>query len=117
MIFFWVWRLHSGNAQGPKVFWLRRMNSMFSEHPRRIPPRVGDLTGNLTERFTPWQVIVSVLTLVYAGRHLDSMFGLGCESCVPIRWHTIDIAPHTAPEPLARLVTTSRLTANTHLDV
>lgn len=33
-----------------------------------------------SERFTPWQIIVSLITLMYAGKNLDSIVGLGCES-------------------------------------
>ncbi|KAF8705916.1 Alpha beta-hydrolase, partial [Rhizoctonia solani] len=40
-------------------------------------------------RFTPWQIIVAALSTLYAGRHLDSIIGLG------------------SPEPLARLYSRS----------
>ncbi|KAG8794126.1 hypothetical protein FRC16_010699 [Serendipita sp. 398] len=40
-------------------------------------------------QFTPWKVILSTLTLVYANRNLDSILGI------------------TAPEPLARLYSRS----------
>ncbi|KAG8701259.1 hypothetical protein FRC08_004196 [Ceratobasidium sp. 394] len=45
------------------------------------------LTG--CSRFTPWQIIVGVLSTLYAARHLDSIIGLG------------------SPEPLARLYSRS----------
>ncbi|KAF8577110.1 alpha/beta-hydrolase [Ramaria rubella] len=64
VIFFWIWRLRSGNAEGPKLFWLRRISRACS----------------LQERFTPWQVMVTFLTLLYAGKNLDSILGLGCDA-------------------------------------
>ncbi|TCD71587.1 hypothetical protein EIP91_007334 [Steccherinum ochraceum] len=70
VIFFWVWRIIYGNPGGPRLLWLRRVN-------------------RLLQRFTPWQIIVSTLTGVYAVRHLDKITGFG------------------APEPLARLYSPS----------
>ncbi|KDQ21282.1 hypothetical protein BOTBODRAFT_25703 [Botryobasidium botryosum FD-172 SS1] len=66
VIIFWLLRIAKGNAGGPRLFWLRRINRSLT-------------------RFSPWQIIVSTLTCVYAIRHLDVIVGLG------------------APEPLARL--------------
>ncbi|KAI0081324.1 alpha/beta-hydrolase [Panus rudis PR-1116 ss-1] len=66
VIFFWLWRILYGNPDGPRVLWLRRCN-------------------RLLKRFTPWQLIVSTLTGVYAARNLDKILGLG------------------SPEPLANL--------------
>ena len=43
--------------------------------------------GGLTcvaEGFTPWQLIVSTLTGVYAVRNLDKILGLAGRSCVPM---------------------------------
>ena len=36
-----------------------------------------------TERFSPWQLVVSTLTGVYAIRNLDKIVGLGCEPTLP----------------------------------
>ncbi|THH32313.1 hypothetical protein EUX98_g1913 [Antrodiella citrinella] len=47
------------------------------------------LDPSLPERFTPWQIVVSTLTGVYAVRHIDKILGLG------------------SPEPLARLYSPS----------
>ena len=33
----------------------------------------------VTERFSPWQIIVSTLTTVYALKNLDKIVGLGCK--------------------------------------
>lgn len=82
VIFFWLWRITWGDARGPRVFWIRALNR-----------RLGD--------FTPWQIIVSTLTAVYAMRNADKLIGLG------------------APEPLARLYAPSYYRAtwiNTGLD-
>ncbi|KAF9231934.1 Alpha/Beta hydrolase protein [Melanogaster broomeanus] len=67
VVFFWIWRLASGNPGAPRVLWLSRLN-------RKL------------QRFSPWQIIVSTLTAVYAARNLDKILGLG------------------SPEPLAQLV-------------
>ncbi|KAH7929839.1 alpha/beta-hydrolase [Leucogyrophana mollusca] len=70
VIFFWIWRLVCGSPSAPRFLWLRRVNRSL-------------------KRFTPWQIIVSTLTVVYASRNLDKILGLG------------------APEPLARLYSPS----------
>ncbi|KZT71007.1 alpha/beta-hydrolase [Daedalea quercina L-15889] len=66
VIFFWVWRIIRGNPHGPRLLWARRANRLLA-------------------RFTPWQLIVSTLTGVYAVRNFDKILGL------------------QAPEPLADL--------------
>ncbi|KIJ67977.1 hypothetical protein HYDPIDRAFT_173697 [Hydnomerulius pinastri MD-312] len=70
VIFFWIWRLKSGNPQAPRFLGLRKLNK------------------NL-QRFSPWQIIVSTFTVVYAARNLDKILGFG------------------APEPLALLYSPS----------
>ncbi|KAI0790793.1 Alpha/Beta hydrolase protein [Abortiporus biennis] len=70
VIFFWLWRILHGDPNGPRVLWLRKANRIL-------------------KRFTPWQLIVSTLTGVYAARNLDKILGLG------------------APEPLAQLYSPS----------
>ncbi|KAI9511164.1 Alpha/Beta hydrolase protein [Russula earlei] len=82
VIFFWLWRITWGDARGPRVLWIRGLNRQLSN-------------------FTPWQIIVSTLTAVYAMRNADKLVGLG------------------APEPLARLYAPSYYRAawiNTGLD-
>ncbi|KAI9442508.1 hormone-sensitive lipase [Lactarius indigo] len=82
VIFFWLWRITWGDARGPRILWIRALN-------RRL------------DDFTPWQIIVSTLTAVYAMRNADKLIGLG------------------APEPLARLYAPSYYRAtwiNTGLD-
>ncbi|EKM54507.1 uncharacterized protein PHACADRAFT_123634 [Phanerochaete carnosa HHB-10118-sp] len=66
VVFFWIWRILYGNPGGPRILWLRRAN-------------------RLLRQFTPWQLIVSTLTGVYAVRNIDKILGLG------------------SPEPLANL--------------
>ncbi|TFY71176.1 hypothetical protein EVG20_g1821 [Dentipellis fragilis] len=70
VIIFWLWRILGGDPNGPRMFYIRRANRAI-------------------KRFTPWQIVVSTLTAVYAIRHLDKLLGLG------------------APEPLARLYSPS----------
>ncbi|KAH9935329.1 Alpha/Beta hydrolase protein [Fomitopsis serialis] len=70
VIIFWVWRVLQGNPGGPRLLWLRRANRAL-------------------ERFTPWQLVVSTLTGVYAVRNLDKILGF------------------QAPEPLADLYSRS----------
>ncbi|EPS97754.1 hypothetical protein FOMPIDRAFT_37998, partial [Fomitopsis schrenkii] len=57
VIFFWVWRIVRGNPGGPRVLWLRRANRSLA-------------------CFTPWQLIVSTLTGMYAVRNFDRILGL-----------------------------------------
>lgn len=62
------------------------------------------------DHFTPWQLIVSTLTAVYAMRNADKLIGLGGEFSRPIRkLHEVQLSSPTAPEPLARLVCSSHL--------
>ncbi|KAF5370750.1 hypothetical protein D9758_001917 [Tetrapyrgos nigripes] len=83
VIFFWLWRIVKGNSGPPPFFGLRKFNRI------------------LHQRFTPWQIILSTLTAMYAIRNFDNVLGLG------------------APEPLARLYSPSYYRAtwiNTGLD-
>lgn len=66
VLLFWISRILVSPAKGPRVLYLRRLNRLLA-------------------RFTPWQIILSTLTLLYAVRHGDVLLGL------------------QAPEPLARL--------------
>ncbi|KAI0630337.1 alpha/beta-hydrolase [Trametes polyzona] len=70
VIIFWFWRILRGDPSGPRFLWIRRANRAL-------------------QRFTPWQLIVSTLTGVYAVRNLDKILGLA------------------APEPLANLYSPS----------
>ncbi|KAF8160802.1 Alpha/Beta hydrolase protein [Crassisporium funariophilum] len=70
VIFFWLWRIVRGNSGPPKILWLPRANRAI-------------------QRFTPWQIIVSTLTGVYALRNFDKILGFN------------------TPEPLARLYSPS----------
>ncbi|KAF8070622.1 Alpha/Beta hydrolase protein [Lyophyllum atratum] len=70
VIFFWLWRIARGNAGPPRLLWLGKANRAL-------------------QRYTPWQIIVSTLTAVYAIRNFDKILGLG------------------SPEPLARLYSAS----------
>ncbi|KZV86217.1 alpha/beta-hydrolase [Exidia glandulosa HHB12029] len=58
VMLFWIWRIVNGDRQGPRVLYLRRLSRALS-------------------RFTPWQIVASSLTFLYAMRNLDSIFGLG----------------------------------------
>ena len=66
VLLFWIARISEENRDGPRLLFLRRLNRALS-------------------RFTPWQIIISTLTLIYAVKHSDALLGLH------------------APEPLARL--------------
>ncbi|KAH0588932.1 Hormone-sensitive lipase [Termitomyces sp. J132] len=70
VIFFWLWRIIRGNSRPPRIAWLRSANRIL-------------------QRYTPWQIIVSTLTALYAVRNFDNILGLG------------------SPEPLARLYSPS----------
>ncbi|KAJ3869765.1 Alpha/Beta hydrolase protein [Lentinula novae-zelandiae] len=64
VIFFWLWRILRGGSGPPRLFWLKSANRFL-------------------QRFTPWQLIVSTLTAVYAMRNFDKILGL--ESPEPLR--------------------------------
>ncbi|KAF6761258.1 Alpha/Beta hydrolase protein [Ephemerocybe angulata] len=70
VILFWLWRIVRGSSGPPRLLFLPRINRAL-------------------QRFTPWQIILSTLTTVYAMRHMDKILGLN------------------APEPLARLYSPS----------
>ncbi len=61
-------------------------------------------------RFTPWQLIVSTLTGVYAVRNLDKILGLAGR-CTALVFAVLHAHIHiSAPEPLANLVRLNVLT-------
>lgn len=65
------------------------------------------LRSNHIERYTPWQIIVSTLTALYAVRNFDKILGLECK--LPLLARVTMLTSAIAPEPLARLVS---LTSN-----
>ncbi|WVW83219.1 hypothetical protein I302_105237 [Kwoniella bestiolae CBS 10118] len=109
VLFFWIWRLYKGDgaprpsltasAIGPSTS--QRVGGRGTREQRAwlariwvkiVGRRMVRWIGNVNERlkhFTPYQLVLGTLTLVYALRHLDDLLGLG------------------APEPLARLYTRS----------
>ncbi|GAA5910383.1 hypothetical protein JCM5296_000581 [Sporobolomyces johnsonii] len=66
VLLFWISRIATGNRYGPRFLGIRRLNRALA-------------------RCTPWQIVLSTLTVLYALRHGDVLLGL------------------QAPEPLARL--------------
>ncbi|KDQ57823.1 hypothetical protein JAAARDRAFT_35515 [Jaapia argillacea MUCL 33604] len=70
IILFWVWQIIRTKPSGPRWLWLRPLNRVL-------------------QRFTPWQLIVSTLTAIYALRNLDKILGF------------------SSPEPLANLYSAS----------
>ncbi|KAF9469919.1 Alpha/Beta hydrolase protein [Collybia nuda] len=70
VILFWLWRIVRGNARPPHIVWLKKADKALG-------------------RFSPWQIIVSTLTTLYAVRNFDKLLGLG------------------SPEPLAHLYSPS----------
>ncbi|KAF8813803.1 alpha/beta-hydrolase [Phlegmacium glaucopus] len=70
VIIFWLWRIVGGNSGPPRILWLTKINKTL-------------------RRFTPWQIVLSTLTSVYAIRNFDKILGFN------------------APEPLARLYSPS----------
>ncbi|TEB38251.1 hormone-sensitive lipase [Coprinellus micaceus] len=70
VILFWVWRIVRGSSGPPRLLFLPRVNRTL-------------------QRFTPWQIILTTLTSLYAIRNMDKILGL------------------EAPEPLARLYSPS----------
>ncbi|WRT67030.1 uncharacterized protein IL334_003996 [Kwoniella shivajii] len=110
VLFFWIWRLYKGDgaprptpsrsAIGPSPSsrigilgggtkgraWITRIWVKIAG--RRMVRWMSRLNERL-KHFTPYQLILGTLTLVYALRHLDDLLGIG------------------APEPLARLYSRS----------
>ncbi|EJD35293.1 alpha/beta-hydrolase [Auricularia subglabra TFB-10046 SS5] len=64
VMLFWVWRIVSGDRRGPRILWLRSLNRALCTF----------------SRFTPWQIVASTLTVLYALRNADNIIGLGCAS-------------------------------------
>ncbi|KAJ3748948.1 Alpha/Beta hydrolase protein [Lentinula detonsa] len=64
VILFWLWRIIRGGSGPPRMLRLKSVNRFL-------------------QRFTPWQIIVSTLTAVYAMRNFDKILGL--ESPEPLR--------------------------------
>lgn len=95
-----------------------RVSSLLLTSPRReerfhldrVPPHKRMITDSrsfvllscmhilsYTGKFTPWQIIVTTLSAVYALRNADSLLGLGCQylSCLtepPPPYHTHDVS-------------------------
>lgn len=70
-----MWRIVGGNPEPPKILWLTKFNRALREissisHCVYIPNRDG------AGRFTPWQIVLSTLTGVYALKNLDKILGL-----------------------------------------
>ncbi|KAK8869902.1 hypothetical protein IAR55_000470 [Kwoniella newhampshirensis] len=114
VLFFWLWRLYKGDGglrptptsssigPGPsgrvtnagangrggpgKGSWIWRL--WVAVVGRRAVGYMGKINERL-KHFTPYQLILATLTMVYALRHLDDLLGIG------------------APEPLARLYSRS----------
>lgn len=78
VIIFWIWRLVYGSPNAPRFLWLRRAN----RHLREWDIYMFIVSNYILplERFSPWQIIVSTLTAVYAARNLDKITGFGGKS-------------------------------------
>lgn len=83
----WVLRafrmIFGGKKMPIGLGWIARMNERISESSSRNREHEANV---FTEHFTPYQLVLGTLTLMYALRHLDVLLGSG------------------PPEPLARLV-------------
>nr|ODN81222.1 hormone-sensitive lipase [Cryptococcus depauperatus CBS 7841] len=103
ILFFWIWRLYKGD--GATNIRPRRAAFRLRSEPRRgkgswvwrlwvglVGRRMVALMGKVNQRlkyFTPYQLILATLTVVYALRHFDDLLGI------------------SAPEPLARMYSRS----------
>lgn len=54
---------------------------------------MGELTDHFAARFSPWQIMVSTLSVVYAIRNTDSLLGLGCQYTTLSSFHYILVHP------------------------
>lgn len=75
VIIFWVWRIAGGNPEPPKILWLSKLNRALREIPL-ISHCIYIFNPDATGRFTPWQIVLSTLTGVYALKNLDKILGL-----------------------------------------
>jgi len=74
MLSFWIWRIREAKDGPPRILWLPRLNrNLRASYPVKHP-RKPNLVSS--ERFTPWQLILSTLTAVYALFNFDKIFGL-----------------------------------------
>ena len=64
-----AWTSHSLDTR------LKQAAQCVPDFNRNISRTLSTVTGN----FTPWQIIVSTLTVVYAMRNADKLVGLGGE--------------------------------------
>ncbi|KAJ3557825.1 hypothetical protein NP233_g11644 [Leucocoprinus birnbaumii] len=88
VLFFWTWRIVKAKEGPPRILWLPRINRKLRSLDFLPSYWLEELMWlHLLERFSPWQLILSTLTAVYALRNLDKIFGLD------------------APEPLRNLYT------------
>ncbi|WWC69585.1 uncharacterized protein I206_103528 [Kwoniella pini CBS 10737] len=105
VLFFWLWRLYKGDGAARPTPTTSALGALPSQRigqaqrawlatiwvkivGRRMVMWIGKANERL-KHFTPYQLILATLTMVYALRHLDDLLGLG------------------APEPLARLYSRS----------
>ena len=70
-----MWRIVGGNPAPPKILWLTKINRALREISL-ISHCVYIANPDATGRFTPWQIILSTLTGVYAIKNLDKILGL-----------------------------------------
>lgn len=125
IVFFWLWRISNGAPDGPRIFYIRRINRFLSQSPHRACNAHSQAACS-PERYTPWQIIVSTLTIIYGARHLDSILGVGCRRRFPSlhsrlelitfprrqppnRWHDLWVMPPAPrqPPPLNSLSSTA----------
>lgn len=91
VIFFWMWRISNGepNPSAPRI--LSRLNRYLSTRSSSIA--YGTIIYPLfLERYSPWQIILSTLTIIYGARNLDSILGLSGEPStrVPVAQNVTD---------------------------
>jgi len=74
MLSFWIWRIRKAKDGPPRILWLPRLNRKLRVSYPVQHLRILNLVSS--ERFTPWQLILSTLTAVYALFNFDKIFGL-----------------------------------------
>lgn len=76
----WAWKLWVALVGRRAVTWMARINDRLSKLSTPHSPRRRADEG---EHFTPYQLILGTLTVVYALRHVGDIFGLGSEFPCP----------------------------------
>lgn len=75
VLFFWIYQLVFGSRTGPRLLWIRKVNRILGKENLNRCFGQGPDVGALG-RWTPWQILVSAMSGLYAARNMDTILGL-----------------------------------------